>query len=540
MQGLPTAVPDPRSRPRASLAPAPAARYRSLRRRLGTRRAALRGTTPGSLRAASRAAEHGRAEAVGSPRPDPGRPPPPAAGSRAAPAAAPRGAGLAPPLIDGRGRPMAPAGGGPARAAGHAPRPRPGPARPALPPPGRRLPAEEPPRANFAARPLRRAAASRAERRGLREEPAAPAPPGRSVPERLGPPGSGIRGAPREAAALYPSGELRRPGGCRPLAIATFVGRPAPPAPRPRHDAPRPTRPPRAAPGAAGARPGEEGRAGQGALARRRRKPRRGRGRLRTALHRPDPARRGHGGRGGGWRCCIVVREPGPAPPSCRPLPPRPPVARPRRPSLCAPPPPAEAPRPRPGPRSPPLGGARCGPGTPSARAAGPRHGAAGARPGQSLRPTPRRCPAAAAAWARCSERSCHWGQGAGTRKRGGRGALLAHAHTHTHTHTPARTAPPAASHFAPPGTEGGRIRCCISQVRQSLLRRAGRGGLRERQLRAGVRPGRPGPRPAGRPLPAALPAAPASPGAAALFLHPGRQKTSAPPIHTHRHTNEK
>lgn len=82
-----------------------------------------------------------------------------------------------------------------------------------------------------------------------------------------------------------------------------------------------------------------------------------------------------------------------------------------------------------------PLGGARCGPGTPSARAAGPRHGAAGARPGQSLRPTPRRCPAAAAAWARCSERSCHWGQGAGTRKRGGHGALLAHAHTHTHTH---------------------------------------------------------------------------------------------------------
>lgn len=229
MQGLPTAVPDPRSRPRASLAPAPAARYRSLRRRLGTRRAALRGTTPGSLRAASRAAEHGRAEAVGSPRPDPGRPPPPAAGSRAAPAAAPRGAGLAPPLIDGRGRPMAPAGGGPARAAGHAPRPRPGPARPALPPPGRRLPAEEPPRANFAARPLRRAAASRAERRGLREEPAAPAPPGRSVPERLGPPGSGIRGAPREAAALYPSGELRRPGGCRPLAIATFAARPPPP-----------------------------------------------------------------------------------------------------------------------------------------------------------------------------------------------------------------------------------------------------------------------------------------------------------------------
>lgn len=324
MQGLPTAVPDPRSRPRASLAPAPAARYRSLRRRLGTRRAALRGTTPGSLRAASRAAEHGRAEAVGSPRPDPGRPPPPAAGSRAAPAAAPRGAGLAPPLIDGRGRPMAPAGGGPARAAGHAPRPRPGPARPALPPPGRRLPAEGPPRANFAARPLRRAAASRAERRGLREEPAAPAPPGRSVPERLGPPGSGICGAPREAAALYPSGELRRPGGCRPLAIATFAARPPPPG-RGTTLPGLPARPalPPARRKAAGARPGEEGRAGQGALARRRRKPRRGRGRLCTALHRPDPARRGHGGRGGGVAvpyCCEGAR------PRAAELPPAPPA----------------------------------------------------------------------------------------------------------------------------------------------------------------------------------------------------------------------
>ncbi|XP_015718948.1 translation initiation factor IF-2-like [Coturnix japonica] len=215
--------------------------------------------------------------------------PPPAAGSRAAPAAAPRGAGLAPhppPLIDGRGRPMTPVDGGPARAADHAPRPRPGPVLPALPPPGRRLPAEEPPSANFAARPLRRAAASRAERLGMREEPLCPPlPPGGPFPSVSGLPDRG------STALSTRAGNSAAPGAAG-RSPSLLSWRSPPPLPGSGTTLPGlHTRPARME--AAGARPGEEGRAGRARSA----PPQTAPG-LRAAPHRTAPTRLGE--RGGG------------------------------------------------------------------------------------------------------------------------------------------------------------------------------------------------------------------------------------------------
>ncbi|XP_041341141.1 basic proline-rich protein-like [Pyrgilauda ruficollis] len=234
------------------------------------------------------------------------------------------------------------------------------------------------------------------------------------------------------------------PAGCRPPAGPSQHKAPRPtlPAPPPPPPAPGRRRPAAPAPGRTAAEgsggtawAAEQGRAASlsaadiAAWAAGKRRCRR------TDPTRPDPA--GSGGHGGGAGAAFILSI------VCGRL------DRRRRRSSPPPPPP---PRPRHAPPHPP-------------------------RPGQSLRPTPRRRPAAALAPApgpaalRLRERQRGGGEG-------GRGAVIGAATgvreqapgntaatallAHTRTHTETRTAPPAASHFTPPGREGGSERALL------------------------------------------------------------------------------
>ncbi|XP_064571004.1 basic proline-rich protein-like [Zonotrichia leucophrys gambelii] len=333
--------------------------------------------------------------------------------------------------------------------------------------------------------------------------PPSPAPSAPAAPSPRPPAGPSQHKAPRPTLPAPPPQPPPRPRNAGPARRPRPRAAPAPPAPRQ----------PRSGGGQRGHGLGsEQGRAASlsaADIAARAAGKRRGR---RTDPTRPDPAGwGGHGGGAGGrarpQHCSLAggwsgaanaagaaARPPRAAAHDTAPLTRRFVRRCPRRAPLL----PAPA-RGR-SPSFPRSAGCRCGRlGDASARAAGPLHGAAGARPGQSLRPTPRRRPAAAAAAlarlrlrVRLRERQRGGGEGGrgavsgaatGVREQApgntAATALLARTHTrtetHTHTHTQRharllplpRTSPPRA------GRERASERCCISQVPHKAPRAA-------------------------------------------------------------------